>query len=172
MSLLEVLRNPKAFFVWLKSEPVNTGMAWVILGAAMVLPNAVLMVANFMQPNLLLVSLVVAAIFLGALIGFVALSARGAQPARALEVVAYSLLPFTVATLVFGLLTVLGPLGIVVGQGLLFGATLMGWYRLYLGLEVMTGEQRPAVLGALLGPIGAVLFTFFVPGLLLRAFGL
>jgi hypothetical protein len=172
MSVVEVLRSPKDFFQWLKSQPPNTAMAWVILGAAMVLPNAVLMVANFMGPNLLLVSLIVAAIFVGALIGFVTLLARGAQSPRTLEVVAYSFVPFTVGTLLFGLLTVLGQLGIVVGQGLLFGATLMGWYRLYLGLEVMTGEQRPALLGALLGPLGAVLFTFFVPGLLLRLFGL
>ncbi|NJK44876.1 MAG: hypothetical protein HC933_11825, partial [Pleurocapsa sp. SU_196_0] len=127
---------------------------------------------NFMQANLLFVSVIVAAIFVGALLAFVTVLARGAEAPRTLEVVAYSFVPFLLGVGVFGLLTVFGATGIVIGQGLLLGAVLIGWYRLYMGLEIMTGTPTKALLGAVLGPLAALLFTFLVPGLLLRLLGL
>ncbi len=172
MNPLEILRAPKGFFEALRTQPPRAATPSLLIGLTVVLPILILALVDPGTLRTWLVSLILGISFLGAIALGIVLFAPGVSFVRALEIVGYSALPFVIAVLVFGLLSLLGQAGQAVGQGLTVGAAAMGWYRLFVGLEVMTGSRSLAWRGAILIPILAFVFTGFVPGLLLRLLGL
>ena len=170
--LLELLTSPKAFFANLKlSSSSSLGAAALALGLVILVPNVALTLMGVQPSEFLLTSIVIYLIFFAALIGFTTLLASGTGLLRSLEVVAYSALPVLIAVVLLSLLSVFGAFGVTLGQTLTLVGLLMGWYRLFVGLEVMTASRAAALRGALLGPLAAFLAVGF-SGLLLRLLGL
>ena len=172
MSLLELLTSPKAFFADLKmSSAVSVGYAALMLGLVIITPNVTLTLMGVQPQAFLLTSIVIYLIFFAALIGFTALLAGGTGLLRSLEVVAYSGLPFLIAVVLLSALSIFGAFGVTLGQTLMLIGLLMGWYRLFVGLEVMSASRGAAMRGALLAPLAAFLTVGF-SGLLLGWLGL
>ena len=170
--LLELLTSPKAFFTGLKaSSSSSLGFAALMLGLVILLPNVALTLMGVQPPEFLLTSIVIYLIFFAALIGFATLLAGGTGLLRSLEVVAYSASPFLIAVVLLSALSVFGAFGVTIGQTLTLVGLLMGWYRLFVGLEVMSASRGAALRGALLAPLAAFLMVGF-SGLLLRLLGL
>ena len=170
--LFELLTSPKAFFVALKASAApSLGAAALMLGLVILLPNVALTLMGVQPPEFLLTSIAIYLIFFVALIGFVTLLSSGAGLLRSLETVAYSALPFLIAVVLLALLSVLGAFGVTIGQTLTLVGLLMGWYRLFVGLEVMSASRAAALRGALLAPVAAFVAVGF-SGLLLRLLGL
>ena len=156
--LLTLLTSPKAFFVSLKaSSGSSLGMAALMLGLVILVPNVALTLMGVQPQAFLLTSIAIYLIFFAALIGFTALLSSGAGLLHSLEVVAYSALPFLIAVTLLSSLSVFGQAGVTIGQTLTLVGLLMGWYRLFVGLEVMSASRAAALRGALLGPLAAFL---------------
>lgn len=162
MPVLELLTSPKAFFSDLKATSTSSlGYAALMLGLVIFVPNVALTLMGVQPQAFLLTSIVIYLIFFTALIGFATLLASGAGFLRSLEVVAYSALPFLIAVVLLSILSVFGAFGVTIGQTLTLVGLLMGWYRLFVGLEVMGGSRASALRGALLGPLLAFLAAGF-----------
>ena len=172
MSPLELLTSPKAFFTDLKQSPASSlGAAFLMLGLVILLPNVVLTLMGVQPQAFLLTSIAIYLIFFTTLVGLAGVLASGTGLLHALEVVAYSALPFLVAAVLLGGLSVFGTFGVRLGQTLTLIGLLMGWYRLFVGFEVMSGSRGSALRGALLAPVLAFLAAGF-SGLLLGLLGL
>jgi hypothetical protein len=170
--LFELLTNPKGFFVALKASAGSSlGTPALMLGLVILVPNVALTVMNVQPQAFLLTSIAIYLIFFAALIGFTALLSGGAGVLRSLEVAAYSSVPFLIAVALLSALSVFGAFGVTIGQTLALVGLLMGWYRLFVGLEVMSGSRAAALRGALLAPVAAFVTVGF-SGLLLRWLGL
>ena len=170
--LLTLLTSPKAFFTDLKAgAALGIGYAALMLGLVILVPNVALTLMGVQPQAFLLTSIAIYLIFFAALIGFTALLSSGAGFSRSLEVVAYSALPFLIAVTLLSSLSVFGAAGVTIGQTLTLVGLLMGWYRLFVGLEVMSASRAAALRGALLAPVAAFLAVGF-SGLLLRLLGL
>jgi hypothetical protein len=168
-----VLSAPKAFFEALRGQ---TAPAWstplAILALTVFVPNLILTLIGAQQQYFLLTSLMIYVVFLVALIGFAALLS-GIGWMRAQEIVAYSGLPFLIGSVAFGIVSLIVPggTGLLIGSTLMLIALGMGWYRLYIGLEVMASNRAVALRGAIVAPIVAFLITGF-SGALFRLLGL
>ncbi len=172
MSVLELLTSPKAFFADLKANSAaNLGGAALMLGLVILVPNIALTLMGQQKQAFLLTSIVIYLIFFAVLIGLARLLVTGAGFVRSLEVIAYSAAPFLVTTTLLALLSVFGEFGVRLGQTLTLIGLLMGWYRLFVGFEVMSESRASALRGALLGPVLAFLAVGF-SGLLLSLLGL
>ncbi len=172
MSVLDLLTSPKAFFSDLKTTSASSlGYAALMLGLVILVPNIALTLMGVQPQAFLLTSIVIYLIFFAVLIGLAGLLVTGAGFVRWLEVVAYSALPFLVTTTLLALLSVFGEFGVRLGQTLTLIGLLMGWYRLFVGLEVMSESRTSALRGALLGPVLAFLAAGF-SGVVLGWFGL
>jgi hypothetical protein len=171
MSPLEVLTQPDTFFKALRERAgMDMTQPVMIVLLTLFVPNIMLTLIGQQPQAFLFTSVVIYTIFLSALFGFVLLFARITFP-RALEVIGYSCLPFLIASVLFGTLSILGGVGLAVGQALMLAGLIMGWLRLYKGLEVMAGASGPALRGALISPVTSFLVVGFV-GLLFRLIGL
>jgi ABC-type xylose transport system permease subunit len=172
MSPWMVLSAPRAFFEALRAEAVP---AWstplAILALTVFVPNLVLTLIGSQQQSFLLTSLMIYVIFLIALIGFSALLS-GIGWLRAQEIVAYSDLPFVIGSVAFGIVSLIAPgnVGLPIGSVLMLIALMMGWYRLYIGLEIMS-NRAAALRAAIVAPVVAFLITGF-SGTLFRLLGL
>ena len=167
-----VLSAPKGFFEALRAQarPVwNTPLALIAL--TVFVPNLVLTLIGAQQASFLLTSLMIYVVFLVTLIGCSALLTSIGWT-RAQEIVAYSGLTFVIGSVAFGIVSVIAPAGpgLVIGSTLMLIALGMGWYRLYIGLEVMAFNRAVALRTAIIAPVVAFLITGF-SGTLFRWFG-
>jgi hypothetical protein len=172
MSPWMVLSAPRAFFETLRAEVApawSTPLAMIAL--TVFVPNLVLTLIGSQQQSFLLTSLMIYVIFLIALIGFSALLS-GTGWLRAQEIVAFSGLPFIIGSVAFGIVSLIAPgsVGLPIGSTLMLIALLMGWYRLYIGLEIMS-NRAAALRAAIVAPVVAFLITGF-SGALFRLLGL
>jgi hypothetical protein len=171
VSPLEVVTSPEEFFKRLREHSSNdVTLPAVLLLLAVFVPNMVLTLINQQPQAFLFTSVVIYLIFFAALLGFVVLLARLGF-ARTLEVVGYSTVPFLIASVLFGTLSILGATGLMIGQALMLAGLIMGWLRLYKGLEVMTDARPLALRGAIASPLASFLVVGF-SGLLFRLLGL
>ena len=142
-----------------------------MMGLVILVPNVALTVIGIQAIKFMPTSVTIYLIYFAVLIGFAALLPSGVGFSRSLEVVAYSGLPFLIAAVLLACLSVFGEFGMTVGQILTLIGMLMGWVRLFVGLEVMSGSRWAALSGALLAPVAAFVAVGF-SGLLLRLLGL
>jgi hypothetical protein len=167
-AFLEILQQPDAFFLRLKTRPVQWAMPVLWLFVLFILTSAVPLLVGVLEQKDLLASLIFNGVGLVVLVLVALLLANGA---RVLEVLGFGLLPFVLAIALMGGLWFLGEFGRTAGSVLTFAALVLSLRRIFIGLCVFANSSV-AWRTIILAPLLTFLFMALPFGLLLRWLGL
>ncbi len=166
---LEVLLQPKAFFVHLKSEPPKWLLPCLMLFLAFVLATFIpLVLGELTEPNLLaqlLTNAIAWLVFLGFSVLF-------SGQLRTLEVLGFAIMPVLLAMILTAALWFFGDAARTVTSILMLLTFFLGCRLSLIGITILTGQSGAAWRTVLLAPLLTFLIMALPFGLLVRWLGL
>lgn len=166
---LEVLLQPKAFFVQLRTEPPKWFIPCLMLFLAFVLATFIpLVLGELTEPNLLAQLLTNA---VGWLV-FLGFSVLFSGQVRTLEVLGFAILPVLVAMVLTAALWFFGDAARAFTSVLMLLALFLFCRISLIGITVLTGQSGAAWRAVLLAPLLTFLLMALPFGLLIRWLGL
>ncbi len=152
MRPIEVLRDPRAFFLELKTANRGMQIPLILLVFVVFLMALNPVLLGVRTPDMLIADFLVNAIGCAILIGLVTLIAWRPLPIRAVEILGHGVTPLLIALAMFTPLTLAAP---ILGQAVFILGFLMSLYFVFVGLDVLVGREQ-ALRVTVIAPLAAI----------------